>query len=151
MPSAGPIAAGPSGGRQIITHHTQATIQWFSPYPPPEILQGYDKVVPGFAERVVREVEKQSEHRQKLESQVVLADIKKSYLGMALGFVVALAGLAAAVVCVWHGGQVAGAVIGTVDLVALVGIFIYGSQQRRGERQERLQAARGEMPPDQHK
>lgn len=41
------------------------------PLPHPEIMKGYDMVVPGAAERILKMAETQSEHRQSIEKEVI--------------------------------------------------------------------------------
>jgi len=64
------------------------------PLPPPEILQKYNQVEPGLAERIVSMVEKQSEHRRSLEKKVVFSGERRALLGQIMAFVIALVGIA---------------------------------------------------------
>lgn len=88
--------------------------------------------------------ERQAEHRMDLETRVVKADIRRSNAGLAAGFVVAGSFLVAACVLVISGHEIAGAVIGGIDIVGLVSAFVYGTISRRGERRERVRMMTGE-------
>jgi len=41
------------------------------PLPPPEMLRAYDEIVPGAAERILTQFERQSEHRREIERKIV--------------------------------------------------------------------------------
>jgi len=53
-------------GHQLVAQVTQETYQ--GPIPPPSLLQEYDAVVPGSAERILAMAERQSAHRDKILS-----------------------------------------------------------------------------------
>jgi len=109
---------------------TSVSAEFAGPIPHPAILEQYDRVVPGSAERILAMAERQSAHRIELEGCVIRSDIRKSERGQWFGLIVALSGLAAAVALGIAGHGVAGGIIGSVDLVALVGIFVYGRKQK---------------------
>jgi len=84
--------------------------------------------------------ELQNKHRMSLETRVVEADIRRANWGLAAGFIVAMVGLIVAYLMVDGGHTTAGITIGSLDLVSLVGAFIYGTVSRRGERQQRTKS-----------
>ena len=81
--------------------------------------------------------EKQGDHRRELETYHLRSNVHRSFSGLAAGFVVTLAFLAAAVYLVMNGYEVAGVILGTVDLVALVTVFVIGNQMVKTERIEK--------------
>lgn len=112
--------------------------------PDPEVLARYNSVVPDGAERLFRLLEQQVAHRLQVETDaaelnryVVRTDAARANLGLAAGFVIAIAFLFCGVYLIMHGHDAAGTTIATVDLVALVGVFIYGSTTRKAERLEK--------------
>ena len=113
--------------------------QFSGPIPPPAILAQYDKVVPGAAQRIIAMAEEQSRHRRSIESQVVTSEIADSRRGLRYGLVIGLAAIGGGVGISFYGHPIAGTIFGGAFLVALVGTFVYGSQQRRREREARLQ------------
>jgi uncharacterized membrane protein len=72
------------------------------------------------ADRIVTMAEKQQDHRMSLEHAVITSGIERSKQGLIAGFVVTIAFLLASVLLIMTGHEVAGSVVGTVDLVALV-------------------------------
>jgi hypothetical protein len=87
--------------------------------------------------------ERQSAHRIDLEKSVIAADIRRSNLGVAAGFIVALAFLVGSVILVLSGHAVEGTIFATVDIVGLVATFVYGTERRRKEREDRAKTLAG--------
>jgi len=118
--------------RQVVT--VQQTVEGFTgPIPPPQVLGGYEAVLPGLANRIVTMAERQSEHRQSLERQVVSANIRHEWLGLWIGAAVAVIMVAAAVIVAIAGQPVVGGVIGVFDVVGIVTVFVL--RQRAQERE----------------
>lgn len=108
------------------------------PLPPPDALVKYDAIVPGAAERIISMWEVQVGHRQGLERTVIDADVKDSKLGLILGFLIALAAIiVGGWVTVYGGHTTAGTIIAAIPVPTLAGVFVYGSRQRRREREGR--------------
>lgn len=72
---------------QTVTHFT-------GPIPPPEILSGYDHVVPGLANRIAVLAEGEAEHRRALQRR----HMRFAEAGLASSFVIAMT-----VICGGHG------------------------------------------------
>ncbi len=54
---------------------------WTGPIPPPDILAGYNDIIPDGAERILRMAEKQSDHRIELEKTVINRELNQSGRG----------------------------------------------------------------------
>ena len=106
------------------------------PLPPPVVLEKYNEIIPGAAERIIAMAEEQAKHRKELEVKVINSDVGNSKLGLWFGLIIGLAGLAASVIVIIYGEQIVGGVLGIGTLGSLVGVFVYGSQKRNQERQE---------------
>jgi uncharacterized membrane protein len=78
------------------------------PLPSPEVLQEYDNVLPGCAERIVSQFETQSSHRQDLEKRMVGANILSRYLAQSISLLVVLAGIAAGTILILNDKDAAG-------------------------------------------
>ena len=109
--------------------------QFQGPLPPPAMLEDYGRIIENGPERLFAMVEREGEHRQYCEKKTVdssAAFLKSSAtdarLGLVLGFVIALLFLLGSVYVVISGYPVAGTVLGSLDLAALVGVFVYGSK-----------------------
>ncbi len=71
------------------------------------------------------------------------SDIKKSYLGLAAGFIVVMTGLIGGIVLIGMGHEVAGSTIGGTSLVGLGGVFVYGTATRKEERERKAKIMAG--------
>ncbi len=130
--------------QQVSLIQRQLSVSSFSgPIPPPEILSKYDEICPGAADRLIRMAEKQSAHRQSLESRALDCEHKRSMLGMMCGLVVAISGFAVAAWIAWLGHPWIGVLFASIDIVSLVGVFVYGKRHTAKERRERLEAVAG--------
>ncbi len=130
QPFAGPPATqGPGSVTVAITHE--------GPLPHPEILEAYNQVAPGAADRIIRMAEQQASHRRQIESSVVQAATREALLGQIFGFLIGVTGLLAAAYIAVHGQGAVAAIIATVDLVALVGVFVYGRESQKKERTQK--------------
>ena len=113
-------------------------VQYSGPIPPPAMLEQYDKIVPGAAERILKMAEEQSEHRRSLEKKAIHSDSRNSIMGIVSALVITLSALCVVVYAITAGqAEVAKFVAGGV-IVSLVSAFIYGTRSRRLERQSRL-------------
>jgi len=130
--------------RQIVRQEISAQFTFSGPLPPPAILAQYNEAVPDGAERIIVMAETQAKHRMALESRVVDADIRRANWGLAAGFVVALVFLLVSFLLIDRGKEWPGAALGAIDLVGLVGVFIYGTISRRSEREQRVKMMSGE-------
>lgn len=107
------------------------------PIPPPQFLEQYDKVVPGAAKIIIDMANNQAEHRQDLEKKVIGSDILNSRLGLVFGFVIGMTGIITGALVVVSGQVIAGLIVSGGTIASLVGTFVYGSQGRRREREEK--------------
>ena len=112
----------------------RTSVEFSGPLPPPEVLEKFDRIVPGAAERIIRMAEQQSEHRHRLESKVIGANTRDSLLGLIFGFLVSMGFLSAACLAFYTGYAWQATVLAAIDLVGLASAFIYGTHSRRHER-----------------
>lgn len=124
----------PDLGQVPVVKQTHIEASYSGPLPPPSILQQYNDIVPGAAERILRMAEQQSEHRQLLEKTVVIGDSKRADRGLICGLIVALAALGGGVFLIFTGHEWSGASIAGLDIIGLVSVFVYGTVSRRSER-----------------
>ncbi len=95
------------------------------PMPHPDMLREYENLCPGFAERSLRMVEEQSEHRRTMEAHVTKSKVKHEATGQIMAFVVALALMGVGGMAVYLKEIAVGSTFVGVDFVALIGMFIY--------------------------
>jgi uncharacterized membrane protein len=116
---------------------TQVAAFRSAPLPLPSELQAYEAILPGAADRIFIMVESQSSHRQGLEKRALSIEDRNSLLGIIAGWFIGVLGLLVAGFCIYTGHDVAGGTIGGVSLASLVGTFIYGTRERRIEREQK--------------
>jgi len=107
------------------------------PLPHPEILRQFEQVSPGAAERIIKMAEEQSLHRRELEKKVIESDISQSKWGQRLGFVISMTGLVVSALVAIYGNPIAGTIIGVGTIASLVGVFMYGTNSRKQEREKK--------------
>jgi uncharacterized membrane protein len=130
-------------GSKPQSHHLirQEIAAFSGPLPPPAILEHYEKILPGAADRIITMAEQQSSHRREIEKKVIDSDISNSRCGLNFGLIIGLAALAASVILALNGQALLGGALGLAYIVSLVGTFVYGS---RGKSRE-LTEKRGEV------
>jgi uncharacterized membrane protein len=112
-----------------------AVQQFSGPLPPPEIMERYDALVPGAAERILHMAEKQSEHRHRIESRVIASDVRNSFLGLIFGFFLSALTLSGSIVAIMQGKELGGGILGGGTVASLAAVFVYGSRVRRANRE----------------
>jgi uncharacterized membrane protein len=108
------------------------------PLPHPTMLEKFEQILPGSADRILKQAEAQTQHRILMESKVVSADIIKSYMGISFGFMLGLSGIGGGIYLATLGFDVFGPILSSGSLVTLVGAFIYGTRSRKQEREKRF-------------
>jgi uncharacterized membrane protein len=98
--------------------------------PPPEILEYYEKIRPGFADRIVAAFESQGEHRRSLENRTLVAQVELARRGQLFGFILGLTALTGGTLAAVLGAQWAGGFIGGSGVVGLVSVFVLGQRAR---------------------
>ena len=121
---------------------------WTGPLPPPDILQEYDAVIPGAANRILVLAENLRQHNigmakaaseredkaLSLVGKTLSGDASRSKIGLWLGFVLALVGMGIAAWLVSTGKTGFGLAFLFTPLAGLAGVFVYGTQARNAER-----------------
>lgn len=98
------------------------------------MLRGYEDVLPGSAERILKMAENQSAHRIEMEKSVVGSDIKKSERGQLFGLIIAILGFIIAFILAILGRQAVAIVIAALDITSIVGLFVYGQIRKSNKR-----------------
>jgi len=101
------------------------------------MLKKFNEVVPGLADRIVRMAENQSQHRRDMERIVIQSGARDSRLGILAGLAISSGFLGIAFYAIKQGHVLAGSWIGTINVAALAGVFVYGTRSRRRERDSR--------------
>lgn len=98
------------------------------PVPPPHILEEYNKIVSGAAERILS----MAEHEQKAQFEFHRLAARQYRRGQIFGLIVTLAAFATCLYALLRGFEVAATVIGGVTVVSLATVFVTGRSQKAG-------------------
>jgi uncharacterized membrane protein len=124
-----------------ITAELKAEFHHFSgPLPPPEALARYNEVIPGGAERILAMAERQSAHREALESKVVNANASSQKMGSTYAFILSLVAVVGGVWLIHDGKSVTGLATILADLAALAGVFVVSRSKQAKERVQKSKA-----------
>jgi len=111
------------------------------PIPPPEIIRGYDEVVPGAADRIISMAEKQSEHRQRMEEIMIRAESRDGLLGICFAFALGLGCIIVAAIVVIlvpkSAGAIFGSLLGITGIGTIIATFITGTHANSGDKSEK--------------
>ncbi len=105
------------------SHVVQASL-YSGPIPPPELFVGYEKALPGLADRVMTMSESQSAHRIEIENKVVKTDSLRSTLGLIFAFIIVVTGMILGALLVYKDKPISGFVAMITPLGIVVGAFI---------------------------
>jgi uncharacterized membrane protein len=106
---------------------------WEGPLPPPVVLQAYDDIVSGAANRILTMAETQGAHRLQIEKTIVNGDSKRGYLGISAAFAPSAMVIGGGIYLIANGHDWAGASLIGLNLVGLASVFVYGSTTLRSD------------------
>ncbi len=119
----------------IEIHQISATT-FSGPLPPPEIMQGYDQIVPGAADRIITIFESEVSHRQKMEEKQLDADIKDkkvehtlTFSGMLFGLIVSISLITVGGFLIYHDKAVAGYFVCISSMAGIIAAFLSGKKK----------------------
>lgn len=94
------------------------------PLPPPEMLKGYESVLPGASERILKMAEKQQDHRMYIEKTIVERQIRQSGNGQIWGGILSALFGAIAFILGYTGHDFLAGTIATTTIISLVLVFV---------------------------
>lgn len=118
----------PDQRRVIIQAFRQEAFS--GPIPHPELLQKYENIQKGFADRIITMAETQLGHRVRCEDKIVDGSVKESKRGQNYALIVAILFLAGAVYLGINDHEWLAGVLGGGTLAAIVAIFVTGKRNK---------------------
>ncbi|MDE0133736.1 MAG: DUF2335 domain-containing protein [Acidimicrobiaceae bacterium] len=115
---------GPRQSAQLSVERYEASYH-IGPLPSPADLSAYGDISPELVLRIVDAADDERHHRHRMDA----ARVRRSVQGLIAGFAIAVLFLAGSVWLISNGYSVEGTVLGSIDLVALVALFV---MSRRG-------------------
>ena len=124
-PSTEGVAAAPGQRARPEAHERSLTIHaaalyFQGPVPPPQVLGGYEELLPGAAERVFLMAEQQAAHRLRLEAR-----------GQAYGFAIAAVTVIGSFVLIAYDKSVLGVAAVIAAVAGLSGLFVWSKAKER--------------------
>lgn len=112
--------------KRVIAEVIQS--EFSGPIPPPSIIAGYEEVVPGAADRIIKMAEIQAAHRQSMEKIEVKTEARDSLLGILFAFILGIGSIIACIVVVLtvreNAGAIAGSLLGVTGIGSIVTAFL---------------------------
>ena len=96
------------------------------PLPAPDVLRGYDDILPGAAERIIRMAEKEQADIHEAGLLALRETAAGNRRGQVIGGIVALAALGTAAFLGYHEHSAAAGIVGGTTVVGLVTVFVTG-------------------------
>ncbi|MBN1806837.1 MAG: DUF2335 domain-containing protein [Sedimentisphaerales bacterium] len=112
---------------------SKATIEqryFAGPLPHPDILDKYNAILPGAADRIITMAEKQAEHRQNIERRQQTSETVLSFTGQLCALLFVLTTVIGASYCILRGQPWGGVGLGATGIVSIVYAFIRGHRQK---------------------
>ncbi len=106
------------------------------PMPPGELLSDYEKVQPGFADRLLKFTENEQAHRHKMESKGLHAAIKTEMRGQKFALLICLIVVLCSFWMIMSEHEISGSILGGGTLLGLATIFITGKKQQDKEEKD---------------
>lgn len=112
------------GGKKYIVIQASKSVSFSGPIPHPDILKGYNEIVPGAAERILIMAEEQQKHRFSIENKIVSSSIKMRSRGSVLAFVILLLVIMSGIYLIIIGKPISGFVTLITALVPVLTTFL---------------------------
>ncbi len=122
--------------QRIVPEAVQVAIRnerYSGPIPPPSQFAGFEKALPGSADRILTMAEKEAEVARACKSRLVESQCRDSRLGLWLGFSIGMAALIGSTCVAIFASPTAGTLLGITSIASLVGVFVYGSKASQRE------------------
>lgn len=118
------------------------------PLPPPEILRGYEDCLPGSAERIFANFEKQTQHRIGMEKAALSSGIKSQDRGQIMAFVLFLVALVGGFGLAYVGRELAGVAAVIAALAGPLALFFFAKRGGKKELEKKRQEVGAGDPPE---
>lgn len=125
----------PDLGKNVPRSAVQQTVsvEFSGPLPPPAVMERYEAILPGAAERLMQEAEKASAHERIMNEKALTAATREAFMGQIFAFGIGTIGIIASVIIAIKGSgigsDIAAAILGGGTLASMVTIFIKGRER----------------------
>lgn len=130
----------PEEKREEIISRIVLQEQYSGPLAHPRIVAGYERHLPGSADRILAMAEEQLRHRVQMEDRGQQAAIERDKRAMNRGFVLALVLMLLSAFALYLGSDLVGFGFVATSVVSLAGVFLYSHRSTRQELREKREA-----------
>ena len=123
--------------RKIIVESILAIQQesFSGPIPHPRILEGYENIHSGFAERIARMAEKEQAHRFSCDDKVIDSTIAAAKRGQWMGCIIAIVFGIITLILGLMGEVIIASIFGVLGFIVMVAIFIKSQSGGRDKKE----------------
>ncbi|SDX05376.1 MULTISPECIES: DUF2335 domain-containing protein [Nitrosomonas] len=98
--------------------------QYSGPIPHPEILRGFDEIVPGAAERILTMAEENGKHQREIEKLHLTSAYNTIRRGQIFGLLIGILAFATCIIALYLGSESTAMTIGGFTITGLVTVFV---------------------------
>src|SRR6266545_725873 len=138
------ITAPHSPSLERRSEYVQITYQ--APLPPPQMLEQYERILPGFSDRLLKDMESQAQHRQGLENKTINGNIQSEKRGQLYAFILAVLAILGAIYLIATGRDKYGIYVFITTFASLVTVFVVGKVQQSRELAKRRKEMKKLLP-----
>jgi uncharacterized membrane protein len=121
--------------------HAEIKMAAFSgPIPHPTLLAQYNDVIPNGADRIMAMAERQSAHREQLETRVVEGNVANQTRGSYFAFIIMLVAILCGFYLIHEGKNAVGLTSIITAVGGIVGVFFYSKMEQKKEREDKSAA-----------
>lgn len=95
--------------------------------PHPKLMEQWDKLIPGSAEKIFNRFERQSDHRMDIENRVIKANNFKQYIGPVFAFLISVLAIGGGIYIVLNGNAGLGGTLTFAGLGTVIAPFLVNS------------------------
>lgn len=106
------------------------------PIPPPQLLKGYEDIMPGSAREIFDMAKDQAAHERSFENKALGAQMRDNLLGQVFGFLIGTIAILAGTYAAVNGAQLSGGLIGGGGVAALTAVFVLGRRPKNSDKSE---------------
>ncbi len=101
---------------------------FMGPIPHPDLLKGYEEILPGAADRILTMAENEEAHRHEIENKCVKTDSRDSLLGILCAAGISIAALVIGAMIIINvqstGGAISGTILSISGIASIIATFL---------------------------
>jgi uncharacterized membrane protein len=120
-----------TGPHPVVVSETVKTTTVSGPLPAPEVIAGYEKVLAGAADRIIKMAEKEQDHRHRFQDRTQTHLAILTIVGQVFAFLIAIFGVSGGIYLVKNNKPITGFSVFFTSLATIVGLFFYSRSRPR--------------------